>query len=206
MPNLFFITNNTVFKEDLQKQIELYAPEFGINEKSSAVAACILDEQTDMLNEIRKKYTGIPVFILLKKGEEKPEPSDLVRYISKPFALNTFLDELRSSVNLAAMSKAGKLFFNTFELDPLTKEIYDTGRKTAIKLTEKEVAIIQYLYKNSTRVVARNELLQEVWGYNPEATTHTIETHIYRLRQKIEHDGLNAPFIITEDGGYILKK
>ena len=74
-----------------------------------------------------------------------------------------------------------------------------------IKLTEKEVAILKYLYKSPERIVTKNELLQEVWGYAPEVTTHTIETHIYRLRQKVEHENPEAQLIITLDGGYRLK-
>ena len=74
-----------------------------------------------------------------------------------------------------------------------------------IKLTEKEVAIIKYLYKAKDKIVSKNELLQEVWGYSPEVTTHTIETHIYRLRQKVEHEDVSAQIILTSDGGYQLK-
>ena len=78
--------------------------------------------------------------------------------------------------------------------------------KEIVKLTEKEVSILQYLYKIRDRIVTKSELLQEVWGYNPDVTTHTIETHIYRLRQKVEHEDKNAQLIITEEGGYFLKK
>ncbi|MFR1032737.1 MAG: winged helix-turn-helix domain-containing protein [Alphaproteobacteria bacterium] len=74
-----------------------------------------------------------------------------------------------------------------------------------VKLTEKEIAILKYLYKAQDRIVAKNELLQEVWGYAPDVTTHTIETHVYRLRQKVEHDDPEAQLIITLEGGYRLK-
>jgi len=72
-----------------------------------------------------------------------------------------------------------------------------------IKLTERETAILKYLYKAGDKIVGKAELLAEVWGYNPEATTHTVETHIYRLRQKIERP---EQVIMTEDNGYRLKK
>ena len=64
---------------------------------------------------------------------------------------------------------------------------------------------MKYLYKNRNRIVSKNELLQEVWGYAPDATTHTIETHIYRLRQKVEHNNAEAQLITTVEGGYQLK-
>ena len=72
-----------------------------------------------------------------------------------------------------------------------------------IKLTEKEVTILKYLYNNTPRTVSKEELLENVWGYSVEMTTHTIETHIYRLRQKIEQYG-GSQVIITENNGYRL--
>jgi DNA-binding response OmpR family regulator len=71
-------------------------------------------------------------------------------------------------------------------------------------LTEKETAILKYLYRAGEKVVSRYTLLHEVWGYNAGVTTHTLETHIYRLRQKIEKDTANAEILVTESGGYKL--
>ena len=96
------------------------------------------------------------------------------------------------------------MFFNKYILRPIKKDIYNQRNKEVIKLTEKEVAIIKYLYRNKDKIVGKNELLQEVWGYSPDVTTHTIETHIYRLRQKVEHEDESAQLIKTEDGGYKL--
>ena len=72
-----------------------------------------------------------------------------------------------------------------------------------IRLTEKETNILKYLYR-SGETVGRETLLHEVWGYNPAVTTHTLETHIYRLRQKIERNPTEAQILITESGGYRL--
>jgi DNA-binding response OmpR family regulator len=73
-----------------------------------------------------------------------------------------------------------------------------------IRLTEKETNILKFLYSASEGVVPRDTLLHEVWGYNAGVTTHTLETHIYRLRQKIEADPSNASLLVTEGGGYRL--
>ena len=73
-----------------------------------------------------------------------------------------------------------------------------------IRLTEKETNILKYLYRASGRTVDRETLLREVWGYNAGVTTHTLETHVYRLRQKIEPDPANATVLLTESGGYRL--
>jgi DNA-binding response OmpR family regulator len=73
-----------------------------------------------------------------------------------------------------------------------------------VRLTEKETAILKYLYRSGHKVVSRGVLLDEVWGYNAGVNTHTLETHIYRLRQKIERDPSHAEILITESGGYRL--
>ena len=73
-----------------------------------------------------------------------------------------------------------------------------------LRLTEKETAILRYLYRAGEQTVARDVLLKEVWGYNAAVTTHTLETHIYRLRQKIETDPAHAAMLVTDAGGYKL--
>ena len=77
-------------------------------------------------------------------------------------------------------------------------------RGSKLKLTEKETAILRYLYRAGAEVVSRDTLLSEVWGYNSAVTTHTLETHIYRLRQKIEPEPSQARLLLTEGGGYKL--
>jgi DNA-binding response OmpR family regulator len=79
-----------------------------------------------------------------------------------------------------------------------------TESKQKVRLTEKETAILKYLYRSGNMVVGRDTLLGEVWGYNAGVTTHTLETHVYRLRQKIESDPSNAEILVTEPGGYRL--
>ena len=82
--------------------------------------------------------------------------------------------------------------------------LLDTSSKKKIRLTEKETAILRFLYRAGQLPVSRETLLQEVWGYNSGVTTHTLETHIYRLRQKIEKDAANPEILVTEAGGYKL--
>lgn len=206
MPNLLILSEQNIFAEDLKQQINLYAPEFCLDFADGKPDVAILDDLPEKMTELRKSFPHIPLFVLIKSGDEKPDHGSLVKYVIKPIRLCDFLNELKASINLATLSEAGNLQFGCYELRPSRKEIFNLQRHEATKLTEKEVAIIQYLYKNDNHIVTKNELLQEVWGYNPDVTTHTIETHIYRLRQKVEHNGSDAPFIITAEGGYSLIK
>ena len=206
MPNLLIVSDNQLFKEDLIFQIGQYALDFNIVDENSIADIVVLDEKTEQLSSYTAKYSHTPIFVLLKKGSEEQAQKDLIKNIQKPFNLAKFINQLNSAINLAANSKSGTLVFNKYELYPTGKEIRNLRNKNIVKLTEKEVSIIQYLYKIKDRIVSKSELLQEVWGYNPDVTTHTIETHIYRLRQKVENEDKNSQLIITEEGGYMLKR
>src|SRR5687768_9853704 len=89
-------------------------------------------------------------------------------------------------------------------LRPSSNLLHEPAKNSTIRLTEKESAILKFLYRASGRPVGRQVLLNEVWGYNAAVTTHTLETHIYRLRQKIEPDPANTRLLLTEGGGYRL--
>ena len=208
MPNMIILSDNEKFLEDLTEQITIYAPEYAgnINVAETVPDVIIIDGRREKDAVLKNNYPHTPIFVLESKGSDKPKDTGLIRHEIKPLVLSSFINKLRSAVNLAANSDAGRLKFNKYELRPVNKEILNLRNNEVIKLTEKEVAIIQYLYKIKDRIVSKNELLQEVWGYRPDVTTHTIETHIYRLRQKVEKDNPQAQLIVTEDGGYILKR
>ena len=91
-----------------------------------------------------------------------------------------------------------------YTFQPANKMLVNADENKKIRLTDKETAILKYLYRAGDRVVGREVLLDEVWGYNANVTTHTLETHVYRLRQKIEPDPSNAQILVTEPGGYRL--
>ncbi len=124
-------------------------------------------------------------------------------YVSKPFKLGVLLARLRAQVRQHELSEEAQFSIGPYTFQPALKVLIDDKQKK-IRLTEKETAILKYLYCTGDRVVSRDTLLNEVWGYNAGVTTHTLETHIYRLRQKIERDPANAEILITEKGGYRL--
>ena len=124
-------------------------------------------------------------------------------YVAKPFKFSVLLARVRAHLRSFEQSEDATFDVGPYEFRPSMKLLVrEDDRK--IRLTEKETNILKYLYRASGKSVARDELLSEVWGYNAAVTTHTLETHIYRLRQKIEPDPANARLLLTEAGGYRL--
>ena len=203
MTNILIFSDNDVFKNDLSQQILLSDKNCTCDE-SKKPDIVVVDENSAQPEDLKQKFERTPIFVLLKKGEKIKEDSPFIKYIQKPFSLNAFLNLMKSALNFILVSDAGIITFNVYELSPLEKEIKNlkTGEKT--KLTEREISMILYLYKMKGKTTTKSAFLKEVWGYNPSASTHTIETHIYRLRQKVEKDENWPELILTENGGYKL--
>ena len=124
-------------------------------------------------------------------------------YVTKPFKFAVLLARIRAQLRSHEQSEDAVFRVGGFEFRPAQKMLVDEKTRK-IRLTEKETAILKYLYRAGGKAVPREELLTEVWGYNAGVTTHTLETHVYRLRQKIESDPTSARLLITEAGGYRL--
>ncbi|MHA1189877.1 MAG: response regulator transcription factor, partial [Alphaproteobacteria bacterium] len=124
-------------------------------------------------------------------------------YVAKPFRFAVLLARIRAHLRQHEQSEDATFTIGHFTFKPASKILVGEGG-SKIRLTEKETAILKYLYRAGERTVTRDILLSEVWGYNSGVTTHTLETHIYRLRQKIERDPSNAELLVTESGGYKL--
>ncbi len=124
-------------------------------------------------------------------------------YVTKPFRFAVLLARIRAQLRQYEQSEDATFTVGPYTFKPSQKLMTDKdGNK--LRLTEKEASIIKYLYRAQQKVVTRDVLLEEVWGYNSGVTTHTLETHVYRLRQKIERDPSNAELLVTESGGYKL--
>ncbi len=124
-------------------------------------------------------------------------------YVVKPFRFSVLLARIRAHLRQHEQSEDAVFTIGPYTFKPGQKLLLtETGSR--IRLTEKEAAILKYLYRAGETVIGRDVLLSEVWGYNAGVTTHTLETHIYRLRQKIERDPSNAELLVTEAGGYKL--
>ena len=125
-------------------------------------------------------------------------------YITKPFKLGVLLARIRSQLRQHARSEDAVFTIGPYTFRPATKSLVDDETGAKVRLTEKESAILKFLIHAGERVTSRDVLLNEVWGYNSGVTTHTLESHVYRLRQKIERDPSNAELLVTEAGGYRL--
>lgn len=124
-------------------------------------------------------------------------------YVTKPFKFAVLLARLRAQLRQHEQSEEAVFTIGPYTFRPSAKLLVD-GKGSKVRLTEKETSILKFLYRAGEKVVTRDVLLHEVWGYNAGITTHTLETHIYRLRQKIEKDPSNAQLLVTEGGGYKL--
>jgi len=162
----------------------------------------------DLCATLRERGVKAPIIMLTASSEE----ADVVRgldagandYIAKPFRLGELLARLRRQVSLFEDSEDAVFTIGPYRFRPAGKLLVDPTRNRRIRLTEKEAAILKFLYRAGGTPVERQVLLNEVWGYSAAVTTHTLETHIYRLRQKIEPDPSNACLLLTEGGGYRL--
>jgi DNA-binding response OmpR family regulator len=124
-------------------------------------------------------------------------------YVTKPFRFAVLLARIRAQLRQHDASEDAVFAIGPYTFRPSSKVLLNSkGQK--IRLTEKETAILRFLYRAGQAPVSRETLLQEVWGYNSGVTTHTLETHIYRLRQKVEKDAANPTILVTEAGGYKL--
>jgi DNA-binding response OmpR family regulator len=125
-------------------------------------------------------------------------------YVTKPFKFAVLLARIRAQLRSHEQSEDAVFRIGPYEFRPAQKMLMDEKQRK-VRLTEKETNILKYLYRAGPKAVPREELLTEVWGYNAGVTTHTLETHVYRLRQKIEPDPSSARILLTEAGGYRLQ-
>ncbi|SDB69999.1 response regulator transcription factor [Belnapia rosea] len=162
----------------------------------------------DFCAKLRRDGRRMPVIMLTGADGEQ----DVVRgldsgandYIAKPFRLPELLARVRAQLRIFDNSEDAVFSIGPYMFRPSVRMLHEPARGRKIRLTDKECAILKFLYRAGGKPVLRQVLLNEVWGYNSAVTTHTLETHVYRLRQKIEPDPSQARLLLTEAGGYKL--
>ena len=163
----------------------------------------------DVCRLMRRAGVAAPIIMLTGADTEADTilglDSGANDYVTKPFKLGVLLARIRAQLRQHERSEDAVFNIGPYTFRPSAKMLIDPERNDRkIRLTEKETAILKYLLRAGERTIGRDVLLNEVWGYNSGVTTHTLETHVYRLRQKIERDPSNAELLVTEPGGYRL--
>jgi len=157
--------------------------------------------------QMRRNGVVAPIIMLTAAAADEDTVQGLEAgaddYVTKPYKFVVLLARIRAQLRSHEHSEGAVFRLGTYEFRPSAKVLVDSQQRK-IRLTEKETNILKYLYRAGEKPVSREELLAEVWGYNAGVTTHTLETHVYRLRQKIESDPANAKLLLTEAGGYRL--
>ena len=163
----------------------------------------------DYCAKLRRQGHKMPIIMLTGSSAEM----DVVRgldagandYIAKPFRVQELIARIRTQLRGFESSDDAVFAIGPYLFRPATKSLMESGSNRRIHLTAKEVSLLKFLHRAGDRVVDRQELLNEVWGYNTAVTTHTLETHVYRLRQKIERDPTDPCLLVTHRHGYRLK-
>ncbi|MEN3929569.1 response regulator transcription factor [Microvirga sp. W0021] len=220
---LLLVDDEAILRDTLSEQLSLN-PEFEILTaetagqaqeavKSQRIDLVIMDvglpdmDGREAVRQMREEGFRSPVIMLTAQDSDEDTVQGLEAgandYVSKPFKFSVLLARIRTQLRQYEASEDAVFQIGHYTFKPGAKLLIDAkGSKT--KLTEKETAILRYLYRAGKQIVGRDTLLAEVWGYNANVTTHTLETHIYRLRQKIEADPSNARILLTDAGGYRL--
>jgi DNA-binding response OmpR family regulator len=221
---ILIVDDDSALRHSLSEQLQLHE-EFSAAEAETAAQALelakhqhfdaiLLDvglpdmDGRELCRLMRRSGVRAPILILTGADSDADAilglDSGANDYITKPFRLNVLLARLRAQLRQHELSEDAVFTIGPYTFRPSAKLLIDeTGRKK-VRLTEKETAILKYLYRAGDKIIGRETLLNEVWGYNAGVTTHTLETHVYRLRQKIERDPAKAQILVTEPGGYRL--
>lgn len=157
---------------------------------------------------LRRGGVRVPVVMLSTAAREQ----DIVRgldsgandYILKPFRVAELTARLRAQIRAYESSEDVVLTIGPYYFRPGSRQLFDPADNRRIRLTDKEAGVLKFLYRAGNTPTGRQTLLREVWGYAAGASTHTVETHIYRLRRKIEVTPSSARILLNEAGGYRL--
>ena len=164
----------------------------------------------EVLRQLRQAGIRCPIVLLTEDGEDSEAQAaaslaaGASACVAKPFRLGALLTRVQAELRQHERSDESAVAIGPYAFHAAVKTLIHEGTGARIRLTDKEAAILSYLHRAGDRVVSRSLLLEQVWGYNAHVTTHTLETHIYRLRRKIEPIAGEANLLITEAGGYRL--
>ena len=154
------------------------------------------------------KQKKIPSIFLVDNSDVYEESFDEKFYpfkiLKKPFNYQELLDTIYLLGKKIEEGFYKKLIIEGYTFQPSLKMLVgEDGKK--ITLTDKETLILEYFYKNKNKVLNKELLLLNIWGYKENITTHTLETHIYRLRKKLSSNHIKSKVILSKNNGYVFK-
>ena len=166
------------------------------------------EEQKKIKKLITKEFSIIrniiPIFFIASDNlAYRDEDETKFNIFQKPIYFPNFLKSLKKGVAEFVGKKNKEVMIGPYFFNYLLKTMIVKDNRE-VRLTEMEAKILNFLYSSDGNLIKRDTLLKEVWGYNSEVMTHTLETHIYRLRKKIETDSIGKNLLISESGGYRL--
>ena len=162
-----------------------------------------------LIEKIRKEKINIPIIILSAKGSIDDRVKGLQTgsddYLTKPFAFSELLARVQALIRrTSGVSEPTSLVVGDFSMDLLTREVLRSGKK--IELQPLEFALLEYLVRNTEKVVSKTMIMEHVWDYNFDPQTNVVEARICRLREKVDK-GFPTKMIHTIRGvGYVLRK
>ncbi len=221
---VLLVEDDVALRQSLAEQIELYE-EFSVTEagtgkegleqaKTNQFDIILLDvglpdiDGREVCRLMRQARVKVPIIMLTvadtNAGTILGLDAGANDYVTKPFRVGVLLARLRAQLRQQEQSEDAGFMIGRYSFRPGAKILEDEKASRRIRLTEKETAILRFLLRGGSKPINREVLLNKIWGYNSGVTTHTLETHIYRLRQKIEENPSQAQILITEQGGYRL--
>jgi DNA-binding response OmpR family regulator len=220
---ILIVDDDAALRRSLAEQLELRA-EFASRQCDSGAAALALILQQrfeavlvsatlpdldgqELCRSLRRSGVRVPIVLLATADRAADRETALAAgasdYLTKPFRIGDLLARLRAQLRQGDGGDDSVVTIGPYAFQANARLLRDAGGAKQVRLTDKEAAILDFLYR-AGKAIGRDILLGEVWGYNTGVTTHTLETHVYRLRRKIERDPAKAEILVTEPGGYRL--
>ena len=162
----------------------------------------------EVCRALRRKGVHTPIIMLTalegEAGTILGLDSGTNDYVTKPFRVGVLLARLRSQLCQYELSEDASFPVGPYTFRPAAKILHHNLEDRDISLSDKESAILKYLYRAGDAMATCDTLYSEIWDYNATLMTHTLQTHIYRLRQKIEEHPSQPGILVSEPGGYRL--
>jgi DNA-binding response OmpR family regulator len=224
--SLLVVEDDADFRETLIEQLRLYE-DFDIDRAETGKAAIaeaeandynaiLLDiglpdmDGRDVCRILRRKGIHVPVIMLTALDRDADAilglDSGANDYVTKPFRIGVLLARLRAHMRQHEMSEDASFAVGPYMFRPADKVLLGGVERRDVNLSEKETAILKHLYRAGDAAVDSETLYSEIWDHATSLITHTLQTHIYRLRQKIEDDPAQPAIILSEKGGYRLAR